>query len=143
MTLVPIYYPPGICKNTTQYAAGKEQEYVKGRVSGGRYTDCDKVRFITGYPEKIGGWVTIATTNDVNCSLCEFRDNANNVYLGIGAYGGLYVWNNTIIEDITPLLPFSFHCSSVIGKSFSGAGMTLRLDTSHASQNCAGTSNVA
>ena len=45
MTLTKLQFRPGINRETTSYSN-----------EGGWY-DCDKVRFRSGVPEKIGGWV--------------------------------------------------------------------------------------
>lgn len=105
MSLVPVYYPPGICKNTTRYSAGRITSYENRRITNGRYTGGDKMRFVSGFPEKIGGWASVATTNDTNLATLEFRTNNNTPLLAIGALGGLYIWNNVTVTDITPLLP--------------------------------------
>ena len=48
MPLTGIDFKPGIVKDITTYSAGKVGPY---------WTDGDKVRFVNGLPEKIGGWV--------------------------------------------------------------------------------------
>ena len=47
MPLTGIDFKPGIVKDITTYSAGKVGPY---------WTDGDKVRFVNGLPEKIGGW---------------------------------------------------------------------------------------
>ena len=47
MSLQLLKYNAGIVKDTTEYSAGK---------NGPFYVDSDLVRFVNGYPEKIGGW---------------------------------------------------------------------------------------
>ena len=53
MPLTGIDFKPGIVKDITTYSAGKVGPY---------WTDGDKVRFVNGLPEKIGGWVRETTT---------------------------------------------------------------------------------
>lgn len=45
MALVPITFKPGIQKNTTEYLAE------------GGWVDCDRIRFRSGVPIQLGGWV--------------------------------------------------------------------------------------
>ena len=47
MPLQLLKYDPGIVKDITQYAAGK---------NGPFWVDGNLVRFRNGYPTKIGGW---------------------------------------------------------------------------------------
>jgi len=47
MPLQLLKYDPGIVKDITEYAAGK---------NGPFWVDANLVRFRNGYPTKIGGW---------------------------------------------------------------------------------------
>jgi hypothetical protein len=47
MPLQLLKYNPGVVKDITEYAAGKNGPY---------WVDSDLVRFKNGYPEKLGGW---------------------------------------------------------------------------------------
>jgi hypothetical protein len=40
-------FRPGVVKDITEYSAGK---------NGPFYVDSNLVRFVNGYPKKIGGW---------------------------------------------------------------------------------------
>ena len=56
MPLTGIDFKPGIVKDITEYSAGKIGPY---------WVDGDKVRFVNGLAQKIGGWVretTVPTT---------------------------------------------------------------------------------
>ena len=44
MTLTKLQFRSGINREITSYS------------NEGGWTDCDKIRFVYGYPEKIGGW---------------------------------------------------------------------------------------
>ena len=50
MPLQLLKYNPGIVKDVTEYATGK---------NGPFWVDSDLVRFKNGYPEKIGGYLEI------------------------------------------------------------------------------------
>lgn len=58
MSLIPIKYPPGVCKVNAPYA---------DTTVGGRYTDMDIARFVAGYPEGI--WNFADVENITNESL--------------------------------------------------------------------------
>jgi hypothetical protein len=51
MPLQKIVFKPGVNRESTSYST-----------EGGWYS-CDKVRFRSGYPEKIGGWVQTTPGN--------------------------------------------------------------------------------
>ena len=59
MPLQLLKYNPGIVKDITEYAAGK---------NGPFYVDGDLVRFKNGYPQKFGGWQKdVLTELDAAC----------------------------------------------------------------------------
>lgn len=58
MTLVAVTPLPGINTSSSPYAAGKLPPQ-------GRYVDGDKIRFVAGFPEKIGGWAAVAGLTEV------------------------------------------------------------------------------
>ena len=49
MPLTKLQFQPGINKETTSYS------------NEGGWFDMDKVRFRSGYPEKIGGWTRLGS----------------------------------------------------------------------------------
>lgn len=105
MSLVPIFAAPGVCKVNSVFASGSASGYAKERVGTGRYVDMDKVRFVAGFPEKIGGWVQAATTQMVDPprASADFRTSGGTPLLGIGTQTHLYVFDGINITDITPL----------------------------------------
>lgn len=91
---VPFAPPPGVVKTDAQ------------RVIEGRWADTINMRFIKGWPQKIGGWVkAFATaTQGVPRTLHAWRDRSFNPYMGVGTYIKLYVYDTSGAQnDITPI----------------------------------------
>ena len=96
MPLSKLTLKPGINRDQTNYAS-----------SGGWY-ECDKIRFRSGYPEKIGGWIVKSANSYVGeCrSIFPYATSTQNPLLGISTNLKNYVAINTTratIYDITPL----------------------------------------
>lgn len=108
MPLQPIYMQPGICKSTTDYSAGKTFAFGEGRIASGRFVDGDHIRFVAGFPEKIGGNVQLSGgMAGIPRALQEWRDNAGNPRIAIGTETHLYYWDGTNLVDITPIRTIS------------------------------------
>ena len=91
---VTLDIPPGVVKTETD------------RVAEGRYIDSDKMRFVGGLPQKIGGneVLTDTATLGIPRSLHAFRNNDFIRYVGVGTYKKLYVYDSAWTQfDITPL----------------------------------------
>ena len=105
MPLVKFQFKPGINKEITTLA-GK-----------GGWFSCNNVRFRSGYPEKLGGWVldtgTVAATYKPGAgnywglatSLFDWTSLAGNNYLGLGTTLKFYIQNSSggNFYDITPI----------------------------------------
>jgi len=93
MPLQKLELRPGINRESTTYAN-----------EGGFYA-CDKVRFRSGYAEKIGGWINQSTFTfkGVCRSLFNWITLASDNLLGVGTNSKMYIENNGIYYDITPL----------------------------------------
>jgi hypothetical protein len=95
MPLQKLQFRPGINREGTNYSN-----------EGGWY-DCDKVRFRSGFPQKLGGWVQ--ATGDRNYDgLCRMMINwvdlAGNNLIGIGTHVKYYINNGlTTYRNITPI----------------------------------------
>jgi len=94
MPLQKIQFRPGINREGTDYSN-----------EGGWY-DCNKVRFRSGFPEKIGGWIRLS--NDTFLGICRALWNwgtlSGSNLLGIGTSKKYYVELGGEYNDITPLL---------------------------------------
>ena len=87
MPLKTLQLRPGIFRENTRYSA-----------EGGWY-ECDKVRFRSGQPEKIGGWQQL--NNDTFLGICRALWPWN-IYLGLGTHLKYYVYYGQYY-DITPI----------------------------------------
>jgi hypothetical protein len=93
MPLQKLQFRPGINREGTDYSN-----------EGGWYA-CDKVRFRSGFPEKIGGWIRLS--NDTFLGICRILWNwvalngAN--YLGVGTNLKYYLEQGGAYNDITPI----------------------------------------
>ena len=110
MPLQLLKYNPGIVKDITEYAAGKNGPY---------WVDSDLVRFNNGYPEKLGGWEkdqinaldpdgTITSTEvaieGIARRMVYWRANSDGEdRLIVGTHNHLLIVENGALYDVTPL----------------------------------------
>jgi len=93
MPLIKLTLRPGLNRDQTNYS------------NEGGWFACDKIRFRSGYPQKIGGW--LAATTNLFVGICRqmfgwvttFGDN----FLSLGTNEKVYINNGTNYYDITPL----------------------------------------
>lgn len=91
----PLAYPPGVVKTDTPIAVE------------GRFVDMDKVRFVRGKPEKIGGWSKLFDSivhYGIPRALIEWSDVGLSPWTGVGTHARLYV--DSVYGDhydITPI----------------------------------------
>ena len=93
MSLQKLTFRPGVNREGTSLSN-----------EGGWY-DCDKVRFRSGYPEKIGGWAALSYTTFLGfCrSLWNWITLKQYNLLGVGTNLKFYVENGGTYYDITPI----------------------------------------
>lgn len=93
MPLQKLIFKPGVNKENTNYA--NEQGWY----------DCDKVRFRSGYPEKLGGWTRYS--NDQFLGICRslnlWTTLDGTTYLGLGTNSKFYINKGGAYYDITPV----------------------------------------
>ncbi len=110
-TPLPITPLPGVILTESQLA------------STGRWiAPQDKIRFVNGKPQKIGGWVRAVTTPVSGTARCihAWRDNNFNNYLAAGTYRKLYVYDSSWAQnDITPFRLFTGSTSVTLNDPFS------------------------
>jgi len=110
MPLQLLKYDPGIVKDITEYAAGKNGPY---------WVDGNLVRFRNGYPTKIGGWQNdgmlgldpngtitqnYVTLTGIARKTAFWRAITNGEdYMAIGTHNHLFILENGSLYDITPL----------------------------------------
>ena len=87
-----------------QFRPGVNREGTTLSNEGGYY-DCDKVRFRSGFPEKIGGWAAVSynTFLGVCRSLWNWVTLKQANLLGVGTSLKFYIENGGAYYDVTPL----------------------------------------
>lgn len=93
MALSKLVFKPGINRDQTNYA------------SEGGWFDCDKIRFRSGFPEKIGGWVVNNTNSYIGDAraLYSWISTDGNQIIAIGTNKKIYLLVSTNLYDITPI----------------------------------------
>lgn len=102
MPLSKLVFKPGINKDQTNYAS-----------EGGWY-DMDKVRFRSGYPEKIGGWKVQTFEPYVGTArlLFPWGLTTGNSILCVATNEKIYVATSTTLHDITPIRATFTHATA-------------------------------
>jgi hypothetical protein len=93
MPLQKLQFKPGLNRDQTNYTN-----------EGGWY-ECDKIRFRSGYPQKMGGWLRYGTFVVVGICRQVFNwvTTASDNYLALGTSKKLYIEAGQILNDITPI----------------------------------------
>jgi hypothetical protein len=114
-----------------QLIAGINKESTNYGNEGGWY-DCDKVRFRSGNPEKIGGWTRYSSNQFVGTArhLWNWVDLNNSNWLGIGTNAKYYVERGGIYYDITPLRATRTALSGIFNTSTTSTTVTVNI-TAH------------
>jgi hypothetical protein len=91
--LKKLVFSPGVNRESTSYAAE------------GTWYICDKVRFRSAKPEKIGGWIPLSSNTFLGTArtMWAWTTNAGYNNVGIGTNLKYYVENAGAYYDITPL----------------------------------------
>tara|TARA_R110000822_G_scaffold78583_3_gene188237 strand:+ start:2301 stop:4184 length:1884 start_codon:yes stop_codon:yes gene_type:complete len=120
MSLTKLQFRPGINRETTSYSN-----------EGGWY-DCDKIRFRSGVPEKIGGWEKLSTNTYQGTvrGLKEFVALDGTQFMGVGTNLKYYVEEGGAFNDITPLRSTT-SAGDVTFAAVNGSAVITAADTSH------------
>lgn len=124
MPLQKLQMRPGVNREGTNYSN-----------EGGFYA-CDKIRFRSGYPEKIGGWQSISNPTTYTFSgVCRTMWNwialdASNLN-AVGTNQKLYVENGGNYNDITPWAAAAQSLGSNPFSMTSGSKLVTVTDSSH------------
>jgi hypothetical protein len=118
MPLQKLQFRPGLNREGTDYSN-----------EGGWY-DADKVRFRSGFPEKIGGWSRMANAQFLGLarSLWNWVTLSGANYLGVGTEIKYYVEQGGTYNDITPIV---FTSSPALNNCFvvtSGSNLVTVID---------------
>ena len=120
MPLQKIRFKPGVNREGTSLA------------NEGGWFDGDKIRFRSGYPEKIGGWVANGFNTFLGTcrSLWNWITLSQNNLLGVGTNVKFYIENGGTYNDITPIrLTTTNTTTFALGKSSLNAAINATQTT--------------
>jgi hypothetical protein len=122
MPLQNLQFRPGVNREGTTLA------------NEGGWFDCDKVRFRSGYPEKIGGWAALSynTFLGVCRSLWNWITLKNFNLLGLGTNLKFYVENGGEYFDITPIRETNSNPSNQITLAITNGSNLLTITDNNA-----------
>lgn len=105
MPLQKLEFRPGLNREGTDYAN-----------EGGWY-DGDKIRFRSGFPEKIGGWSRLSNNTFLGLarSLWNWLNLTGENYLGVGTNVKYYIEQGGAYYDITPIYATSNNLGAAAG----------------------------
>mgnify|MGYP003112766641 FL=1 len=119
MPLTSLKFRPGINREITSYS------------NEGGFFDCEKVRFYTQFPEKIGGWVKYSSNTYLGSARALHNwialDGSN--YMGIGTHLKYYIEEGGTFNDITPVRKTS--TNSITFSASNGSTELTVTDSSH------------
>ena len=97
MPLQKLQFRPGLNREGTDYS------------NEGGWFDGDKIRFRSGFPEKIGGWTQVSnnTFNGVARSIWVWSSGdagIGNSYIGVGTNTQYYIFFGGVFNDVTPIV---------------------------------------
>jgi hypothetical protein len=99
--LQKLQFKPGVNRDQTNYT------------NEGGWFQCDKIRFRSGYPQKIGGWLRYGTFTIIGVCRQMFNwvTTLSDNFLAMGTSKKVYLEAGTGVYDITPLQ----HTSTTLG----------------------------
>ena len=119
MPLTSLKFRPGINREITSYS------------NEGGFFDCEKVRFYTQFPEKIGGWVKYSNNTYLGTARALHNwialDDSN--FMGIGTHLKYYIEEGGNYNDITPIRKTS--TNSITFSATNGSSELTVTDASH------------
>lgn len=121
MPLQKLAFKPGVNRENTRYT----------NESG--WYDMNKVRFRSGTPEKIGGWVQLgsATFRGVSRFLINWTTLASENLLGVGTNLKMYIERGQVFYDITPIRLTTGALTNPFTTQAAGSSIVLVTVTSH------------
>jgi len=119
MPLTSLKFRPGINREITSFS------------NEGGYFDCEKVRFYTPFPEKIGGWVKQSNNTYLGSARALHNwlalDGSN--FMGVGTHLKYYIEQSGNFNDITPVRKTS--TNSITFAAVNGSAELTVTDSSH------------
>jgi hypothetical protein len=93
MPLQKLQFKPGVNRDQTNYT------------NEGGWFQCDKIRFRSGYPQKIGGWLRygLFTLTGICRQMFNWITTYGDNYLALGTSKKVYIEAGSNLYDITPL----------------------------------------
>jgi hypothetical protein len=93
MAFVKLQFTPGVNRDTTNYTGE------------GGWWECDKIRFRSGYPQKLGGWEKASPTNFYGAcrQMWNYTTTYSDEFLVMGTNSKVYIEVGAVLFDITPL----------------------------------------
>jgi len=93
MPLKKLIFKPGVNRDQTNYAGE------------GGWWESNKIRFLSGFPQKLGGWAKASVTSYLGVcrSLFNWIPAAGYNFLALGTSSKIYVESGGTLHDITPL----------------------------------------
>ena len=118
--LTKLQFRPGINRETTSYT------------NEGGWFDCNRVRFRSGMPETIGGWVKESTTQFLGTcrALLGWRALDGTQLLGVGTNLKYYLNRGGTFNDITPIRATTA-AGDVTFSATDGSAVVTVTDTAH------------
>jgi hypothetical protein len=124
MPLQKLVFRPGVNKENTNYSGE------------GGWWDCDKVRFRSGFPEKIGGWTRYS--NDQFLGTCRSLNNWTTLdgtsLIGVGTNSKMYLNKGGAYYDITPIFDTTVNASTATSGPFfasNGSNVVTVVDATY------------
>ena len=105
MPLKKLLFRPGVAREQTRYASETVGPVGSATQAVGGWYESEKVRFRSGSPEKIGGWVRLSASTFLGVCRSLFNwvtlDNLN--LIGVGTNLKFYIEKGGNYNDITPI----------------------------------------
>ena len=120
MPLQKLQFKPGINRETTSYT------------NEGGWFDCEKIRFRSGVPEKIGGWTKKSSNTFLGTcrSLHSWVDLAGTLRTGVGTHLKYYIDEGGSYHDVTPLR-VTTSAGDITFSATNGSSTITATDSSH------------
>jgi hypothetical protein len=126
MAFIKLQFKPGLNRDQTNYSGE------------GGWFECDKIRFRSGYPQKIGGWQKGSTQafDGVCRQMWSWVTSYSDNFLAVGTNSKLYIEAGGNFSDITPLrtaVPTlsSPNTNNCVNVSNGLTTVTINLGTTH------------
>ena len=119
MPLQSLKFKPGINREITSYS------------NEGGFFDCEKIRFYTAFPEKIGGWVKQSSNTYLGTAraLHNYIALDGSDFMGVGTHLKYYIEEGGAFNDITPIRKSS--TNSITFSATNGSSTITVTDASH------------